>query len=100
MVGCAALESAVIPSTVTELQTTFMGCTSLESIVLSKNVTKIDAYLFVEGKVPTGVYYTGTAEEFNSIVVYDFANDVVDESVSISEIFDGATIHYNYVPEN
>ena len=79
------LESITLPEGVTRVGiAAFMYCEYLKSIMLPKSLTSIDTEAFYNCNNLTDVYYAGSEEEWNSIVIGDY-ND------SLSQ----ATIHYN-----
>ena len=85
--GCHSLTSIIIPDSVTSIgYWAFAGCGSLTSVVIGDNVTKIDGYAFYGCNSLTDIYYTGTEEHWNAIVI-DRDNEPLTN----------ATIHYNYV---
>ncbi len=87
--GCDSLTSIVIPDSVTTIgYHAFYGCDSLTSIVIPDSVTTIDNGAFYGCNSLTDVYFTGTEEQWNSIVINGFNSNLKN-----------ATIHYNYVPE-
>ena len=89
--GCTGLTSIVIPDRVTSIgEYAFDDCTGLTSIEIPDSVTSIGEFAFLGCTGLTDVYYTGTAAEWANIRIGYYGNDYLI----------GATIHYNYVPEN
>jgi len=60
----------------------FYGCTKLESVVLPKSLTLIDEWAFMDCTNLKAIYYTGTAEEWAKIEIFD------------DPLSDTATIYY------
>ena len=87
--GCYSLTSITIPDSVTSIgYQAFCYCSKLTSITISNSVTTISADAFRGCSKLTDVYYTGSKGDWTSINI-NFGNDYLK----------GATIHYNYVPE-
>lgn len=105
--GCSSLENVVLPDSITEwsggifrfcnnlkhitlpkdinfLSGDFWGCTSLKNLIIPKTVLEIKARTFYNCPNLTDIYYGGTEDEWNNIIV-DFGND---------DLYN-ATIHYN-----
>ena len=79
------LESITLPEGVTRVGiAAFMYCEYLKSIMLPKSLTSIDTEAFYNCNNLTDVYYAGSEEEWNSIVIGS-------DNDSLSQ----ATIHYN-----
>ena len=78
-----------LPITITIIgESAFFGKDHLASIVIPSSVTNID-YLAFEGCTSlTTVYYAGTQEQWNNIIIGDG-----------NEALTNATIHYNYTGE-
>lgn len=73
--ACTGLTSIAIPNSVTSIDDeAFSCCTKLKSIKIGNSVSKIgkDAFLFCISL--TNVYYTGTKDEWNEILI-DSGND-------------------------
>ncbi|MBO7326807.1 MAG: leucine-rich repeat domain-containing protein, partial [Clostridia bacterium] len=86
---CDSLTSIIIPDSVTTIgKNVFSSCTSLTSVTIGSGVTIIGNQAFYYCKSLTDVYFTGTEEEWNQIVI-GWDNGYLTN----------ATIHYNYVPE-
>ena len=87
--GCQYLKGIVIPDGITAIyDETFYGCEALASIVIPSSVRSIgvDAFYYCRGL--KDVYFTGTEEQWNAIVVAEQGNGVLLN----------ATVHFNYVP--
>ena len=85
--NCSGLLSIEIPEGVTSIESsTFYGCRSLTSITLPNTVTTIESKAFYSCANLTYVYYVGTEEEWNTIII-ESSNDFLIN----------ATIHYEYV---
>ena len=74
-----------VPAHVTTIYGAFGYCPALTSVVIPSTVTAIYPFSFYDCSGLTDVYYTGTAEEWEEILVDDY-NDALAS----------ATIHYNY----
>ena len=87
--SCESLITARLSSQVATIEEyTFAYCESLKNIIIPKSITLISRYAFVDCSSLTDVYYTGTEEEWNAIIIGDG-----------NEALKSATIHYNYVEE-
>ena len=72
---------------------------NLESVVIPRSVAQIGSYSFGYCINLTDVYYLGTEEEWNSIIMGDTFNiggSDIPLGNSYNEQLDNATIHYNY----
>ena len=89
--GCDSLSSIVIPDSVTYIREwAFSGCDSLTSVVIGDSVTYIGYAAFYDCYSLTDVYYKGSEEEWQKVIIVDEWNYALGN----------AQIHYNYVPEN
>lgn len=90
--GCSSLTSIEIPADVTSISdATFRDCTSLTSVIISNSVKRTEYNAFYNCGALERVYYTGTAEEWSSIIfnsgndpltsatVYYLSNQLTDE---------------------
>ena len=85
---CEKLDNVVIPDGVTSIEDhTFALCVSLKTITIPASVKSIGEEAFYFCDSLTDVYYTGTKEEWDAIVV-EAENDALSR----------AKIHYNYIP--
>ena len=83
--GCESLTSIIIPDGVVRIgDYAFSGCIGLEFIVIPQGVTTIGSYSFGYCNSLTDVYYKGTEEEWNEILVNEAGN----------EYLANATIHF------
>ncbi len=87
---CNNIITVDIPTGVTKIDDfAFYKCSELTSIAIPKSVTSIGyAAFFLGTNDIKDVYYTGTEEEWNSIVVDENNSNLLN-----------ATIHFNHVPE-
>ena len=86
--NCTGLTSITIGDSVTNIGNyVFNECTSLTSITIPDSVTSIGNNVFYRCRSLTDIYYTGTQAQWEQI------------SIGEDAIPEGATIHYNYVPE-
>jgi hypothetical protein len=68
--NCSSLTSITIPNSVTSIGSyAFYYCSSLTSITIPDGVTSIGKSAFSGCTSLTGVYYKGTAEEWNNISI-------------------------------
>ena len=85
--GCSSLTSITIPDSVTYIGSyAFYNCSSLTSITIPDSVTSITEWAFRDCSSLKDVYYTGTEQQWNSIIIG-----------SSNFYLTNATIHYNYV---
>ncbi|MBQ3095103.1 MAG: leucine-rich repeat protein [Clostridia bacterium] len=86
--NCDALASITIPSSVTSIgEWTFSYCDSLTSITISSGVTSIGNYAFYGCIALVDVYYSGSSDEWNAIVIGSGNSSLTN-----------ATIHFPAVP--
>ena len=86
---CEDMFDVVIPEGVTEIgASAFNECVDIVSINIPKSVTKIGEYAFYCCEELTDVYYSGTEEEWNKIVMAEH-----------NEWLKDANVHYNSEPE-
>lgn len=72
--GCNRLTNAIIPDSVMIIgNSAFRGCSSLTSVIIPDNVTIIDCLAFYECNNLTNVFYKGTEEEWNGIILGESA---------------------------
>ena len=87
--GCTGLTSITIPDGVTTIGwCAFYNCASLTSITIPASVTSIGEGAFMFCSSLTDVYYEGTEEQWNAILIGAVNTELTN-----------ATIHYNYVNE-
>ena len=87
--NCENLTSVIIPNGVTSIGgASFWNCKNLKSIVIPKSVTKIDLFSFNGCESLKDIYYTGTQDEWNNIIIGD-------GNINLTN----ATIHYNFEPK-
>ena len=68
--GCASLTSITIPDSFTVIaMSTFGGCTSLTSITIPDSIFLISDLAFNGCDSLTDVYYSGTEEEWNEVII-------------------------------
>lgn len=88
--GCDSLTNLTIPNNVMSIgEYAFVGCNDLTSITIPDSVTRIDLGAFAGCTELKDIYFTGTEEEWATIEIGYFRNDILSST----------TIHYNYVPE-
>ena len=90
--NCDSLTSVTVGDSVTSIgKYAFYNCRSLTSIVIPSSITSIENYTFYNCDSLESIYYTGTAEEWSSIIfnsgndpltsatVYYLSNQLTDE---------------------
>ena len=86
----SGLTSITIPNSVTNIAPhVFYSCKNLKSIEIPNSVTSIGNYAFDYSTNLKDVYYTGTSDDWNKIVIDSKGNDYLIN----------ATKHYEYVGE-
>ena len=85
--NCDNLTNVVVPYGVTEIGSyVFSNCNNLVKIILPNTLSYIGIYNFYHTKTLTEVWFGGTEQEWNSIVISELGNEPLLE----------ATIHFNY----
>ena len=85
----SGLESFTFPSSLINVQyKVFEDCKNLKSVTIPTSVECIDSSAFAGCTALTDVYYQGSEAQWNQIM-FD------PEDVSVSKIFNNATIHFN-----
>ena len=88
-VSCTSLTSVEIPDSVTSIgDYAFSGCTSLTSVLIPDSVTSIGERAFFYCSSLKDVYYTGSAEDWAKISIYNVGNSSLTDATKI----------YNYAP--
>jgi len=86
---CTSLTSITIPNSVTSIgEYAFRSCSSLTSITIPNSVTDIGWDAFKGCSELTDVYYTGTQEQWEQIIISEDNDPLIN-----------ATIHFNAFPE-
>ncbi len=72
--GCSLLESIIIPDSVVEIDSSaFARCQSMTSVTIGKGVKSINNNAFYNCNKLKDIYYGGTKEEWQTIVISDGA---------------------------
>lgn len=96
--NCTALESIYIPATVKSIgRRAFSGCTGLSYAVIEKGVEFIGCDAFHRCGNLTDIYFTGSEEEWNSVVIEE---DRAYGDYVPNDYLSHVTIHFNYNPNN
>lgn len=86
--SCYNLKKIVMGSGVSTIgESAFYNCLALKEITIPENITKIDTGAFEKVNNLADVYYNGTSEQWNEIIVRGKNEPLVN-----------ATIHFNYDP--
>ena len=86
---CTHISSVIIPNSVTSIgEMAFAHCYALNSVIIPDSVTTIADMAFTSCTNLSDVYYTGSEDEWASIIIGSMNNELIN-----------ATIHYNYVSE-
>lgn len=84
--GCSNITGVYIQSNITQIEKeTFYGCYSLENISLPESITRIDDGAFWGCNSLKSVFYEGSKEQWNNILIGLDNNKLTN-----------ATIHFNY----
>lgn len=79
--NCSSLTSITIPDNIVSIESlTFSGCNNLTSVIIPDSVISIGLYSFYDCSNLTKIYYEGTAENWNNIVIaseYNPLNSVI-----------------------
>ena len=82
---CVSLVSMVLPSSISSIESfTFSACYSLSSITIPASITYIGLAAFADCFALNDIYYTGTEEDWEKIIIEDNNDYLVN-----------ATIHFN-----
>lgn len=85
--GCISLKSIIIPEGVTTIgHYAFAECKSLIDVVIPKSVVDMDSGAFANSENLKNFYYTGTAEEWNALLL--------SMSEKPEELFPSITVRY------
>ncbi len=103
--GCNSLTNIEIPDSVTSIgRQVFAWCESLRSIEIPDRVINIDFIAFFDCENLTDVYYGGSENDWNKIIVSYYDRDIRDNTqVSMSDYvkeygpITNATIHFDSV---
>ena len=76
--NCSGLESVIIPDSVTVIgEDAFYNCQNLEYIVIGEGVTSIEIFAFEYCGDLESVYYKGTAEDWEDILIESYGNSYI-----------------------
>ncbi|MGM9858901.1 MAG: leucine-rich repeat protein, partial [Bacilli bacterium] len=79
---CSSLTSLIIPEGVECIDgMTFVNCSSLTSITIPYSVTSIGGDAFGQCFNLVNVYYSGTEEQWNEIVIYSGNEFLLDANI-------------------
>ena len=80
--GCSSLTEAKLPASVTKIvNNAFDSCGRLQSVSFSANVTHLGADVFVNCPSLTNVYFYGTKEQLEAILIYPGNEAITDAKV-------------------
>lgn len=86
---CAGITKIIIPESVIEISANaFYGCTKLEKVLFNDGINKIGIGAFNNCTKLSDVYYTGTAEQWNTIKISTDNNPLIN-----------ATKHFGYTDD-
>ncbi len=82
---CDSLESVVLSKKMSVIEDyTFDECSKLKSIVIPKNITEISEWAFSSCRELTDVYYTGSEEQWNQIVIGNGNNELNEAAITFN----------------
>ena len=83
---CKSLISVTIPNSVTSISYgTFSYCTSLKSVTIPNSVTNIGDYAFSDLENLKDVYYNGSKEEWNKIIIEDGNDGLTNATIHCTD---------------
>ncbi len=97
--GCQALTNITIPDSVHYIyENAFKNCTGLEKVVIGKNIYRIQKNAFTGCTNLKDVYYLGSQEKWNSIIIEDNNAELTSANIFYDSIsVDDGTGHiHNY----
>ena len=85
--NCTNVEKFVVPEGVTTINTyTFYGCSKLSDVVLQTSLLTIGDYAFYECVDITDVYFIGTEEQWNEVLIGENNSTLVNATFHFSHI--------------
>ena len=97
--GCDNLTNITIPKSVTTIcESAFEFCSSLISITIPDSVTNIGIFAFNACNELTDVYYNGTKAEWNSIVLGNYNDDLLNANIHFLEVIEDNGIQVKVAP--
>ena len=97
--SCSSLESITIPYGVTSIgKYMFYDCTSLTSITIPNSVTKIEWGAFQYCSGLTDVYYLGTKEQWNQIIIVNNNSDLTGDNNAKVRYVGNITKDFSFTP--
>lgn len=80
--SCDSLVDITIPNSVTNISSwAFASCRNLIKLYIPNSVTSIGGYAFYCSDKITDVYYSGSKEQWNNIVIKGYNNPLIDAAI-------------------
>ena len=97
--GCESLKSVTIPSNVTSIgDSAFADCSSLTSVTIPSSVISIDDGAFYICYSLKDIYYTGSEEQWQNIIIGDYNNPLIRANIHYNSAIDTEPTKFAGIP--